>query len=189
MAADPTRPLALALATPAAVWTSIARCSHLQKKANMSLDRGEGNQRGKKWKEEINPNPRGRRERKAHQRLQPALLLAGGRVAALGRAGAWSGGAGACECVRAVRLCEGVPVRAWGGYGLGHGRGLQAEVFRGLGRAPKRIDTRPAHVSIYLRFFFDTPRVRILAKSERLTAACVSFHPVNIKKSRKCKIL
>ena len=68
------------------------------------------------------------------------------RVAALGRAGAWSGGAGACECVRAVRLCEGVPVRAWGGYGLGHGRGLQAEVFRGLGRAPKRIDTRPAHV-------------------------------------------
>ena len=55
-------------------------------------------------------------------------------------------------------------------------------MLRGLAVLQKRADTRPAHVSIYLRFFFDTPRVRILAKSERLTAACVSFHPVNVKK-------
>ena len=41
-----------------------------------SLDRGEGNQRGKKWGEEINKEPGGRRERKTHRRLQLALVLA-----------------------------------------------------------------------------------------------------------------
>ena len=44
-----------------------------------SLDLGGENQRGKRWEEEINPKARGRRERETHRRLQPTVLLAGGR--------------------------------------------------------------------------------------------------------------
>jgi len=77
------------------------------------------------------------------------------RVAALGRAGAWSGGAGACERVRAVRLCEGVPVRAWGLKVTDWGSRLK--YFVGWAVPQKRTDTCPAHVASYLRFFFPIP--------------------------------
>jgi hypothetical protein len=103
--------------------TSISRCSHLQKKARTglrSLDRGGGNQRGKKRKEEINPEPKGRREQETHRRLQPELLLAGGRRLVRRRRAASLARAGACVRPSSARqrgccLCVAVGgwVRAW----------------------------------------------------------------------------
>ena len=84
-----------------------------------SLDRGEGNQRGKKWGEEINKEPGGRRERKTHRRLQLALLLADRWQLVAGdreRRPPERGGSLRAS-VRVRGCCACVGVRDWGGRG------------------------------------------------------------------------
>ena len=99
-----------------------------------SLDRGEGNQRGKKWGEEINKEPGGRRERKTHRRLQLALLLADRWQLVAGDRERRPPERGEPACVRpSARV-----LRVRGGEGL-RGQGLreQAEVLRGLAMSKK----------------------------------------------------